>query len=293
MPDSRSSAAHASVVHLRVAGFALSGAAERAAIKKQLEANVGAALQGIDAADRVVLDAPEGMALVFVVGPRAALDFVHRFTSRGSKQLPAVGLSHGPVRCVQDTATGSTFVGGALSEAMMAARFATAGSSLATRSFRDALSRIAPHEARYLSPAGTMTDERDRAVELFHAEGELMRGRRRRFFSVAACLAAGMLVLGGTGRAFRMRRPGVVELDITPGGELFVNGVSRGQTPPLKTLELPPGRYELEVRHARYKPLTVDLELQAGERINLSHSFGSASSAPRRSFKRRVFDFFK
>ena len=293
MPESRSSAAHASVVHLRLAGFALSGAAERAAIKKQLEAAVAAAFAGIDEADRIVLDAPEGMALVFLAGARAALDFVHRFMSHGSKQSPAIGLSHGPVRCVEDAATGPSFVGGALSEATMAARFATAGSSLATRSFRDALARVSPHDARYLSAAGTMTDDRDRAFELFHAERAVMGARRRRFFTVAASLAVGMLVVGGTGRAFRMRRPGVVELDITPGGELFVNGVSRGQTPPLRMLELPPGKYELEVRHARYKPLTVDLDLQPGERVNLSHSFGSASSAPRRSFKQRVFDFFR
>ena len=293
MPETRSSAAHASVVHLRVAGFALSGAAERAGIKKDLEGAVSAALAGIDEADRIVLDAPEGMALVFLAGAPAALGFVHRFMSREAKQLPAIGLSHGPVRCVEDATTGPSFVGGALSEAMIAARFATAGSGLATRSFRDALARVAPHDARYLSPAGTMTDDRDRAFELFHAERELMGTRRRRFFTVAASLAVGMLVVGGAGRAFRMRRPGVVELDITPGGELFVNGVSRGQTPPLKMLQLPPGKYELEVRNARYKPLTVDLELQPGERINVSHAFGSASPASRRSFKQRVFDLFK
>lgn len=293
MTELRSSAAHASVAHLRIAGFARSPAADRATIKKQLEADFVAAIGRMPETDRIVLDAPEGMALVVLANPAAALRFANRVMAQSPSRLkPAIGLSHGPVRVVEDASTGPTLVGGALSEAAMVARFANAGTILAARSFREALIEAVPARGRHLDFAGTMTDERDRAYELFHAEDERIRHRRRRFFVAAGSIAVAMLLLGGLGTALRSRQPGIVELEITPAGEVFVNGVSKGSSPPLERLELPAGRHEVEIRSGRHKPFQQQIEVVAGEKMILSHSFAGPSS-PRRSFKQRVFDFFK
>jgi non-specific serine/threonine protein kinase len=100
-----------------------------------------------------------------------------------------------------------------------------------------------------------------------------------------------LVVLGAAGRVVRLRQPGVVELDITPAGEVFVNGASRGSSPPLRRFELPAGKYELEVRSGRHKPLVIELELEAGERVTVVHSFTSPRAT--RSFKQRVFEFFR
>jgi eukaryotic-like serine/threonine-protein kinase len=68
-------------------------------------------------------------------------------------------------------------------------------------------------------------------------------------------------------------RDGTVNLAITPWGEVFVNGVGRGVSPPLTQLSLPPGAHTIEVRNASSPPLTVRVELRSGESISLQHRF--------------------
>src|SRR3546814_8895645 len=55
-----------------------------------------------------------------------------------------------------------------------------------------------------------------------------------------------------------------VSTNVRPWGEIMVNGVSRGVTPPLKTLRLVPGRYSVTIRNAAQTPYHTTLEVKAG-----------------------------
>ena len=68
-------------------------------------------------------------------------------------------------------------------------------------------------------------------------------------------------------------KPGVARLVIKPWGEVFVNGQSRGVSPPLKTLSLPAGDYSIEIRNGDYPARMLRLKLKPGEVSKINHTF--------------------
>ena len=68
-------------------------------------------------------------------------------------------------------------------------------------------------------------------------------------------------------------KDGTVNLAITPWGEVYVDGVARGVSPPLTQVALPPGAHTIEVRNNSSPPFTVRVELRSGETISLQHRF--------------------
>ncbi|WP_313625992.1 serine/threonine protein kinase [Achromobacter sp.] len=67
--------------------------------------------------------------------------------------------------------------------------------------------------------------------------------------------------------------PVTVRLDIRPWGEVWINGVARGVSPPVKELKLIPGKYQVVVRNADLPPLRMTLEVRAGRPAVISHTF--------------------
>src|SRR4029077_8440746 len=45
------------------------------------------------------------------------------------------------------------------------------------------------------------------------------------------------------------KAPGRLELAVNPWGEIFVDGQSRGVSPPMRTLEISPGSHTIEIRN--------------------------------------------
>jgi class 3 adenylate cyclase len=68
--------------------------------------------------------------------------------------------------------------------------------------------------------------------------------------------------------------PGRVELAVLPWGEVLVNGKSRGVSPPLRTLEIPPGSHTIELRNTTFPSHVEKVELKAGEAVRIRHRFG-------------------
>ncbi len=66
---------------------------------------------------------------------------------------------------------------------------------------------------------------------------------------------------------------GVIQLAILPWGEVFVNGKSRGVSPPLRTVVLPPGTHTIEVRNTSFPTHTRRVDVRAGEPVRISHRF--------------------
>jgi serine/threonine-protein kinase len=66
---------------------------------------------------------------------------------------------------------------------------------------------------------------------------------------------------------------GFVTLAVAPWGEVFVDGATRGVSPPLNRLALPSGTHVIEVRNGSAPPFSARVEIKPGQTLNLQHRF--------------------
>lgn len=64
-----------------------------------------------------------------------------------------------------------------------------------------------------------------------------------------------------------------VSINVRPWGEIVINGVSRGVTPPLKTVMLRPGKYAVTIRNSAQPPYSTTLVVTAGKPAVITHFF--------------------
>jgi class 3 adenylate cyclase/outer membrane biosynthesis protein TonB len=67
--------------------------------------------------------------------------------------------------------------------------------------------------------------------------------------------------------------PATLVFAITPWGEIFVNGKSRGVTPPMKSIKLDPGKYKIEIRNTTFPPHAENFDLKARDEVTVRHKF--------------------
>jgi serine/threonine-protein kinase len=65
----------------------------------------------------------------------------------------------------------------------------------------------------------------------------------------------------------------IVVLAIAPWGEVFVDGMSVGVSPPLNEVELVPGRRVIEIRNGNFPPYTQKVDLRAQQKIKIRYKF--------------------
>jgi hypothetical protein len=253
--------------------------AEQAQLKESLEGALASAIEPLPAAARIVVDTRDGAAVVLLDGPVAALDVGDRVRAAAPGVPLSIGINHGPVKLAPNGAHGPTLFGDGLAAGASIAAYAKPGATLVSRSFRDALAERAPDRADSLRSAGAFTDAAIRSHDVFAPGRKAGVFRRRRQFVFGALGATGMLAAGVVVRRARLRAaaeartPAVVALAITPGGEIQVDGRMHGMSPPLKTLELAPGRHTIVVNTGDHEPLTTRVDLAPGERFTLRHDF--------------------
>lgn len=305
MTAPRSTASHASVAFLRIDDFAQQAVADQARLKARLEEVVAAALKVLRTDSRIVLDAPEGIAVVVLANPRGALRLAWRAADDRELAL-AVGLAHGPVRVAQGPL--AMLYGDAFVAAEGVARSAAPGGVSASREFRNALARSRPSLARLLARSGSAVDAQDRAHETFRADRRSITRRTWAFFALTGIAAAGILSIGIAIRANRPPPvvpvlPGAVTFDIRPEGEIFVDGVLKGISPPLRRIQLPAGNHLIEIRKDGHKPAVTELAIGPGEELAVQHSFVAPQQPAKPATKRapprekpfwhRFMDLFK
>ncbi len=66
---------------------------------------------------------------------------------------------------------------------------------------------------------------------------------------------------------------GKLLLDVTPRGDVYIDGKHAGTAPPLSVIELPPGRHKVEIRNATLLPYLGYITLQAGASHKVQHAF--------------------
>src|SRR3970040_1003202 len=108
----------ASVVVLRILDFHSNPVGEQVRLKGRLDALVTFAIRPLPAASRIVLDAPEGIAVVALGGPGVAPDLARRSQLAAQDLRRCVGVNHGPVMSALDAQRGPGLVGDGISAAM-------------------------------------------------------------------------------------------------------------------------------------------------------------------------------
>ena len=296
MAEPTGSTATASVVCIALADFLQRPVAEQARLKARLEDLIARAIEPLAGTDRIVADTADGAALIVLAPPVEALLLARRArraVREASEPLAMrIGVSHGPIGVATDASGEVQLIGDGIAAGASITPFAEPGQVLASRAFRDALATGDEERAARLRPAGTVTDPSLRAHELFALApatdtepADAVPPPRRRLLlisglSVAGLLGAGLVVRGLRRAAARAKRPGAIALAITPWGEVRVDGEAKGRSPPLKRVEVSPGKHTIELRHPQNAPLTLELEVSPGEELTVRHTFSTPRPAP-------------
>jgi hypothetical protein len=278
MNERTASPTHASVLYLRLGGFGAKPVGEQARLRAQLEAVVATGLSVLPARDRVVVDTADGIALVVLDNALGALHAAERCLDAAAVLPLCVGAGHGAVAPVAGHGAVQGMLGDGLHSAGVAAGFAEPSQLLATRAFREAVAQQEPVRQADLVHAGMFADASVRTHELFVMDRQARRRRRRSLAIFAAASIAVLLAGGFVGRlAYRgegpFAPPAVVQLSVTPGGEVFLDGVAQGASPPLAELRMEAGAHVLEIRRGDNPPLRRELQVAPGERVVVQHVF--------------------
>jgi len=118
-------------------------------------------------------------------------------------------------------------------------------------------------------------------------------GRRRKVFAAVGAIAMFAFATGAVVFREDIRqqvytgKPGVLAFDVYPDGDVFVDGVPRGKSPPLAQLRLDPGRHMVEVRKKGHPSFRYEVNLRPGRVATIEMAF---TPGDERGFFRRLWD---
>jgi hypothetical protein len=252
-------------------------------------------LSTIPTRDRIILNAPDGIAIAVLGNPALALDISLRWLTVSAAGVPiAVAINHGAIRLAPDETGQQGLIGDAVGTAAAIAHFAGAARLFVSRSFRDALAEAAPARAVGLRPAGVFTDANVRTHELLAPEPSAVVRRRRILAAVGmlAMVAIGIAVViyrPDIRREIHGGKPAVLAFELYPDAEVMVDRIARGKSPPLRQLSLEPGPHTVEVRRKSYPPFRTVVELEPGRTSTVEISFAPGED---HSFFHRLRSWF-
>lgn len=282
---------NASVAYLRIPHFEDLAVSEQVAQKERLFARAHDGLGDTAAEERAVLDADDGLALVLLGEPADALAICERIHEHDVFEPVQIGLGYGPL-ALDSGREEPRVIGDGLTGAAAAARFAEPDRLLVTEPFARALRITAPERAADLARAGDFTDTRVRQHVLYAPDPGRSAARRRRFALYAVGGVAAILLCGVIARGIYQplvrSRPGVVLLDVRPHGEVYVDGVFHGRTPPMTEMRLTPGPHRLQIRSAGSPQYNLLLDVKPGETHTVAHAFARSPERPKTDFWREL-----
>ncbi len=192
----------ASVAFLKVRDFARKPVTEQARLRAQLEVALAVTVNAIAPANRIILDAEDGAAVVVINDPVGALRLAEQVLAANIAGLPlCAGLNHGAVRLGDDNG----MIGDSIAVAAIIAEFASPGSLLISQSFKTAIADVSPGMETAIFHAGVFADASLRTYELYGLERQMVARRQKRL-SILAIVAA--LAITGAGVAFRVANVG-------------------------------------------------------------------------------------
>jgi hypothetical protein len=191
----------ASVVFFRIHEYSALKVTEQARLRSQLEGAVAVALIDVPEDCRILLDAPDGMAVAVLHNPEAALDIAERCAGVAEVSIPlAIGINHGAIQESPDDSLHPGLAGDAIGVAASIAAFVGPLRVTASRTFADALRQANPVRARCLKRVTNYTDRQLRTHELLTPKRSAAETRRKLLY-----VGLGTLVVGLVGSAIAFR----------------------------------------------------------------------------------------
>jgi hypothetical protein len=284
----------ASVVFLCVPAMKGKPVAEQALLRGALERALGRACDGLLETERLVLDTPNGMLLVVLGKPHAALQAAQRALAAGSERIFGVSINHGPVTATFGTARDARLAGDGIDAVLSFGIQTGPGALVISRAFFEALAKSAPDAAATFFAIAPFTDEQVRSYELLAQNAAEQRAAARRLWLITGLACTAIIAGGVAARSVvqsmeAARQPAQLEFDIKPQGEVFVDGAHKGKSPPLSQLQVAPGSHRIEVRNGKFPPLVSEVELAPGEQMQIKHTF----TAPKQPKPRTLIDRLK
>jgi class 3 adenylate cyclase len=203
-----------SVLFLDIVEYSRKPVAEQIQLKDRFNALIAESIRDIGAADRIILDTGDGVAINFLGDPEDAL-FV-AMSLRDSfapnpdepPQVPArIGINLGPVRLVKDLNGQPNIIGDGINVAQRVMGFAQPGQVLVSRSYYEVVSHISEGYGQLFHYEGSRTDKHVREHEVYSvgytatqsalkspAERAKASSNDRRRQTATASLAAGTLL---------------------------------------------------------------------------------------------------
>jgi class 3 adenylate cyclase len=74
-------------------------------------------------------------------------------------------------------------------------------------------------------------------------------------------------------RSVAAAQSGRLELAVAPWGEVLVDGKSRGVSPPLRVLQIPPGPHTIEIRNSTFPAYVEKVQVKEGQAVKIRHRF--------------------
>ena len=163
-----------SVLFLDIVEYSRKPVAEQIQLKDQFNALIADAIRDIAAADRIILDTGDGVAVNFLGDPEDALfvamclrdafapdpDAPPRFPAR-------IGVNLGPVRLVKDLNGQPNIIGDGINVAQRIMGFAKPGQILVSRSYFEVVSHISEGYGQLFRYEGSRTDKHVREHEVY------------------------------------------------------------------------------------------------------------------------------
>src|SRR5258706_212005 len=294
-----------SVVFIDLVGYSKKPVTEQIRLKTSLTSNLSEAIKDIPVSDRIILDTGDGAAISFLGDPEDALfvtlslreammreGMTSTIVESSGDDAVRMCISLGPVKLVKDINGHPNIIGDGINVAQRIMSFARPGQIVVSRSYYDVVSNLASEYAKLFSYEGSRTDKHVREHEIYvvgHHEGALPapepeRDARRRPAgqprAPAAARPAATRVDARPDREKTAARrvvsripPATLVFAVTPWGEIFVNGKSRGVVPPMKTLKLDPGKYKIEIRNTTFPAYSETLDLKTRDEVTVRHRF--------------------
>ena len=163
-----------SVLFLDIVEYSRKPVAEQIRLKDRFNALIASAIREIPAADRIILDTGDGVAINFLGDPEDAL-FVamslrEAFAPHPDEppDVPArIGINLGPVRLVRDLNGQPNIIGDGINVAQRVMAFASAGQILVSRSYFEIISHISEGYTKLFRYEGSRTDKHVREHEIY------------------------------------------------------------------------------------------------------------------------------
>ena len=69
-----------------------------------------------------------------------------------------------------------------------------------------------------------------------------------------------------------------ISIAALPWGEIYLDGTRQGVSPPVQSIQVPPGRHEIEIRNTTFPSHRSTIEVGASDRITIRHRFPTGES---------------